>query len=402
MSRSLTIVLGVIIISAPSAFAADPPEPDIAKLVRYLGSPEFRDRQKAQTRLLEIGPTALPELRIGTKYPDAEVARACEVLVGQIRSAERQAIISGKKDMPGNAGKRFKDLVGDSKSARTLFVDMVEDERRALVAEQAAAKPASVAPIYRAEASWVEETWKKRFAEFEGRALTPEVRVKLRRASQEAVTPGEVTLVLFLGSYALPAVEKDASDVDAVLKASFLDVANLDGFKEPFRKLFVTWLENRRDEKAVKSGLSGAMFAIIPEAVPIARRVIADPKAEASLLGTSALMLGNFGSLDDLALLEKLRNDARLYSTVLTQKIADEVVQVQVRDQAIGMCIQLRNRKTRFETSGFEFGSPSPWWGALYSRPYKSVQQFESDKARETAHVKAWAWLERQAKEASK
>jgi hypothetical protein len=346
--------------------------------------------------LLEIGLRALPELRTGTANPDAEVASRCVELTKQIRAAEREAIISGKKNMPGEAGKRFKELVGDSKGSRTLFADMLENERRAAVAELVAADPAKATVFYRAEVAYVDQTWKKRFAELDGQAAKPQTKMKLRMASQETVPPGEVVLVFLLGSYPLPAGENDVADVESVLKASFIDLATLGGFAEPFRKLFVVWLEQRRDQNAVKAGLYGALFGVIPEAAPVARRVLADKKSETSLADTAALVLGNLGSVDDLSLLEALRDDTRTYASVAATKVGEETVKVQVRDQATAMSLQLR--KAQSFTYGFNFTQPSAWWAAQYGRPFKTVQHFDSDKEREAAHKKAWSWLDRQPK----
>jgi hypothetical protein len=375
---------------------AEPAEAEIAKLVRYLGSPEFRDRQTASARLLEIGPKALTALRTGTKNPDAEVARRCEGLIVQIRAADREALISGKKDLPGLAGKRFKELVGDSKASRTLFADMVDDDRRAAVAEQAAAEPVKAAKLYRDEVAWVEEAWKRKLIELDGQRLGRDPGSHFRQASYETVPPGEVVLSFFLGTFPLAAGDSDAADVNATLKATFISLANY-GDTAPFRKLFVTWLENRRDPKAVTSGLYAALYGVVPEAAPVARRVASDSKSSAELLGTAVIALGNLGSAEDSPLLVSLRNDTRTYKVPeIVDKVVKRTVEVQVRDQAAAMSLLLR--RTRVETYGFQITHPVVWWVSRGGRPFKTVDEFDSENDREAAHKRAWVWLDRQPK----
>jgi hypothetical protein len=388
------VAVGLFTLCRPSLASdkplADPPDAEIAKLVRHLGSPEFRDRQKASVRLLEIGPTALAALRAGTENSDAEVARRCEGLVVQIRAAERDALITGKKDLPGQAGKRFKELVGDSKAARTLFADMIDDERRAAVAELAATDRAKAAKLYRGEVAWVEDVWKRKLAELDGLRLGRDPERHFRRASQEAIPPGAVVLAFFLGAYSLGVGEPDAPDVEAVLKASFVDLATL-GETRPFRKLFATWLENRRDPTALRSGVDGALFAAVPEVVPVARRPAAEPKAPASVLGPALVALGNYGSLEDLPAISSFRSDTRTYQSY---KIGNRTLEVQLRDQAAAMSLLIR--RTRAQSYGFQHAVLTAWWSD--ARHFKTAQEFNSDRDREAAHKKAWAWLDQQPK----
>lgn len=369
----------------------DPLDAEVAKLVRYLGSPEFNDREKAEARLMELGLKALTGLRAGFNHHDLEVASRCEKIATRIRAAEREAIISGKKDMPGEAGKRFKELVGDSKASRTLFVYMTDDDRRGASVERAASDPAKADQVYREETGLVEQAWKKRFLEFNGVRLTR----KTRQASQETVTPGDVVEVLFLGSYPLPAGAKDESQVESVFKASFMDIATLEAYKEPVRKLFVKWLENRREANAIRTGLNAALRAYIPEAVPTARRIVLDPKSDASLVGVALLVLGNLGSLNELAALATLREDKRTYDSFESGKVTDTKVQLQVRDQATGMSLLLRKIQL---FPGVTVDSVHGEWWTFGGQAYKSVKHFESDKEREIGLAKAWNWLERQPK----
>jgi hypothetical protein len=283
------------------------------KLVRRLGSPDFADRESAEANLRGLGVSAKAAVVVGARSSDAEVTRRCQALLKQIRALERESLTAGRGPWPGPEGVRFKELVGDTPVARKLFAEMIADDRRADVIERAAASPADSARLYAAEVTRVSEAGDAVFAKFDGKLGDADEWVRFRDEFRRAVTPGDVCAVCFLGSIALPERADDPADVDHVLRASFIDLAG-GPLKEPFRKLFVAWLECRKEPKAAKAGLYAALYTGIPDVVGVARRRVLDAKAPAVATGTALLVLGHHGTLDDLAALSALRDDDRRLS----------------------------------------------------------------------------------------
>src|SRR4051812_16046986 len=124
MSTHQFAAVAVGLLAVIPAFGADPPTVDaeVAGLIKDLGSPRFAVRETAVQRLVELGPKAKAAVLAGTKDADPEVARRCEVALPRIQAQERKALVEGTGDWPAPAGVRFKELVGDSKEARSLFV----------------------------------------------------------------------------------------------------------------------------------------------------------------------------------------------------------------------------------------------------------------------------------------
>ena len=153
MHTNVFLVVAVGLAVCPAANGGDPPkvDPDVARLIKDLGSPRFAVREKAVQKLVELGPRAKLAVLIGTKDADPEVARRCEVVLPRIQAEERQGAGRRDRGWPAPAGVRFRDLVGDSKEARSLFVEMTGDDHRAGAADAAAHDPPLAARLYAAE-----------------------------------------------------------------------------------------------------------------------------------------------------------------------------------------------------------------------------------------------------------
>jgi hypothetical protein len=67
--------------TAASQPTSQPDDPLIASLIADLGSTDFRKRSAAQTRLSELGPTALPSLLRHINDPSPEIAERVQALV---------------------------------------------------------------------------------------------------------------------------------------------------------------------------------------------------------------------------------------------------------------------------------------------------------------------------------
>jgi hypothetical protein len=370
-------------------------EPDPTKLVRDLGSPRFATREAAEQKLVALGAKAKGAVLAGTKNPDAEVARRCGAILPKVRAAERKALVDGTIDWPAPAGTRFRDLAGDTNEARKLFVLMTEDDRRAAIAEAAAIEPGGAANLYAAEVARLvvaaEKTPNDVILPPAG-ADREAVLASVRDTHREAVGPADVTLALYLGAFAGPDGAPDPAGVTQLLRPSFFDLAT-GPQKRSFARLFTAWLDRRRDPKVVQAGLEAALFAHIPEAAPVARRLAADANTPGPVAGTAVLVLGYLGSKDDLARLSALRDDGRVFE-VHGRAGVEPAIDLQVRDVAAAMSLVLWGAvPANYGSEPFEHRA---WWTDSAAKPFTTPEVFQSSKARAAALKKAWEWLDQQ------
>lgn len=73
-------------------------------LIVKLGSMEYKVRQAASKRLVEIGPIALPALREASGHRDLEVMQRSEPAIGEIETRSRTATIAALRKIPLSAG----------------------------------------------------------------------------------------------------------------------------------------------------------------------------------------------------------------------------------------------------------------------------------------------------------
>ncbi|MBX9585333.1 MAG: hypothetical protein K2X87_33925, partial [Gemmataceae bacterium] len=288
----------------------------------------------------------------------------------------------------------FKEVAGDTDAGRALFAQMTADPARAKLLDRAAADPAVAAKRYADEVARLDKAWNDAFAPFVGQPAAPAgTESPTRKATDAAVPPADVLAVLFLGSLPHPEKSADPAEVNRTLEGSFIDLVN-GPQKAAARKLFAAWLDKRRDPGAVRAGLDGALYGAIPEAVPAARRWLADPKVTPGVAGTAALVLGNHGAAADLPRLAKLRDDARNY---LEYKTVDGAVHgTQVRDVTAAMSLLLRGED--FEKYGFDRVEHYAAKTGKDPAPFQAITCFEEEKARAAALKKAWDWLDAQPK----
>ncbi len=146
-SDLLAIVLWSLLLApvlqAAHLLAADEPptQQQLTQLVEQLGNDSYRIREQAQRELLEIGLLARKALVRGLRSPDLEIRLRARRLLAQVveeefegRLADFIADVNGTKehDLPG--WKRYRESVGNTRIARTLFVSMIREEMALLQA----------------------------------------------------------------------------------------------------------------------------------------------------------------------------------------------------------------------------------------------------------------------------
>src|SRR4051812_26094042 len=86
---------GVLLLAACSAFAAEPPKPDAAKLAPQLGSPDVAVKREAIYQLGKAGPgakAALPAVITALDDPDKQVWTGALAVIANIGPEAAEAV----------------------------------------------------------------------------------------------------------------------------------------------------------------------------------------------------------------------------------------------------------------------------------------------------------------------
>src|SRR5262249_21278917 len=129
------------------AQAGEPPartETKAPSPVQQLGSAIYTEREAAPREIIEMGARGPPAVRAGLNDSNTEIARRCAAILPLLTVEELKA--------PNHpAWARFRKLVGDTDASRKMFLDMIDDPRRATILEAAEANPDRAGAIYKDE-----------------------------------------------------------------------------------------------------------------------------------------------------------------------------------------------------------------------------------------------------------
>jgi RNA polymerase sigma factor (sigma-70 family) len=376
---------------------ADPAE----ALVRQLGSPEFAEREAAEKELRKLGANALPAVRAGLKSDVPEVVERCARLLPVLR-------VEHLKSNGHPVWKKFANIAGESKESATLYAEMVGDPRRAEVLEAVVEKPDSAGAVYQGELNRGIKALREGYdaAERRNRNLSG-----LNHPDSGVPNRGELALLLFLGTFPKTADTtpdaavgwRDGLHANLFSYALSWSVAGnqneipiFDGQKNPLpapvRKLLAAWLGVRRDPHMIQHGFGLAKSHEVREALPVARRVVADKTYATKERAAALLAVGMFGDTADLPLLEPLFDcPDEFHNTNYTYQGGKQVsIVTQVRDAAYGVALKLHGVEPI--DYGYEMCVEYKTRGksVLQSRYYLG---FRSDEARTASHDQVKAFL---------
>jgi hypothetical protein len=363
--------------------AADPSAPG---WVDRLASRRFAERQAAEARLVASWPRSLLALDRGRRHGDPEVAERCAEVFACLREAERERFRLGCREL-GGAWPAFRERAGDSDAARELFLAMTHDPARERELALAAADPAEAARLYAREAVRNQQRGDALGAmRRQGRAED-----ELRDMLGLVTTPADVAGVLFLGSLDRPASAREPANLCWTFGPTFVR-ASAGPYGVPLRTLFANWLQSAREPRAIDTALEAAAYARLREALPVARRLAADPALPPHRLEPALVVLGNLGGVGDLELLRRFRDDDRVVAAIDTRFGRSELMAC---DLAASMSLALRGEEIEeYGFRGFHYLT-RPWW--LQGGPHKRPQRpglFRDPDARPAALARAWGWLE--------
>jgi len=329
-----------------------PPDPaKVAELVRNLGSGSYRLRETATRALARIGVPAKAELLKALESPDAEVRYRARLVLSEVLELDFKVRLEAfiedvhgkhEHDLPG--WQQFRDQVGDGPVARRLFADIVRSEPALLEAGELGGEYAGAA--------------------FEGRCqqIQEGMRVPGRQAERQ-VQVGTVAALLFVG----------AQDKVDISMQSAMSVTNF-CYQQPFRqaiaggdsapvlkKLVGGWVRRdfASDSTAAYQTMMLALQFNVREGVEPALAMLKDGGGNPHMRQYALLVVGKFGSTDDIQRLEPLLEDqaicAQQQIAVPTEiakedpanpkAMKNEMMETQIRDVALAVIIHLSGQK---------------------------------------------------------
>ena len=225
-----------------------PSDPRFAfELVRQLGSPRYRDREKAATELVRMGRAAKPALVEGEKNTDPEVQARCEQLLPQALALDLAFRVDrflshteGKLDHDLPLRKTYREKVGTDENARKLYADLLKANGALL--EVAEEEPARLTDR-------VQQRYMEMYAEMFGNPLARGVRGEYRPG---AISAAELCCVLFASS--LPAYKPAQPDwllANLYTQPLFTNVLKNEKDGTAYRKLFFGYVEARADDNLI-------------------------------------------------------------------------------------------------------------------------------------------------------
>lgn len=367
----------IILTLVGTAVAASPtPDPKAKSLVQQLGSPRYRERERAATDLLHMGRAAIVALTEGKTNSDPEVQARCEQLLPQAKSLDlMQRIERFRKDADGKLEhelpmwKSFREKIGTDQLARNLFADMllVNGELLELMEEQ---------PDKLTER--VQKRAQEMYQELYG---NPWGNLQLTDQTALRSIANEVCCLLFAATS--PSYKPTPGDwmlANHFPQPHFINVLKDAKTGVPYRRVFFHYLDARMDDNTVNQCYWVLCQFKSTEAADVMAKALkgaklSQPYSKAMAMST----IGTIGSKEHVAAVEPyLKDDTQVQQFVGKGRRGS----VRLRDVALAMTIHLSGKNPK------DYGY---MWNVYPNQPLQYHQLgFATDEDR-TAAFKKWA-----------
>jgi hypothetical protein len=323
ISASLALLAGV---RADESVAppVDDPQVSVELLVQMLGDERFAKRERATSRLVEIGSTAKEALRQGTQHPDREIRYRCLRILALVEENDFQrrlaAFATGQDEEHGLPGwQRYHEQFGGQAESRAMFVEMQRAEPDLMKSIEAGTQA-------------VGKTLEARCLEIQQR----------QPFTREPVSLGSIVAMLFAVSDQQVRVPQTTGAVLATLcyQPEIHNAMHDAGRRPIVRRLLGDWI-NRNDNWAVFQNLALAMRYEMKEGLAAARQLIENPGNQPYVRQNAVLAIVKLGSRSDIPLLETLLEDE---SRCAIQKIQDKTYETQLRDVALAAILLIKGK----------------------------------------------------------
>lgn len=346
-------------------------EQQIQALVRQLGDKSFRARQRATQELTRIGVHAKQALLAALADPDAEIRfRARHILVSVLDSdfdlqlAAFAADVDGKQehDLPGWT--RFRELAGDDRAARLLFVEMQHAERGLLQSEESS--PETVGDLLDTRTQQLQQRMQDQDAAQRKQPSLASISALLLVATNERVQVSTQA-----GSYLC----------NFAYQNTFQQAMLEQRRSRPLHKLLAKWVQRDFGADATVSyqTLMLALRYDLKEGVQPALAVVQGAAIQPHMRQYGILALAKLGGKDYIQALEPLLEDE---SACASRTVGDAQVDTQIRDVALAALLHITGQD--LATYGFADVQEIPM--LLYNT---ATLGFADDETRQKA-LKHW------------
>jgi hypothetical protein len=285
------------------------------ELVQQLGDEQFAVRERAMTRLIEIGLPAREALLDGRKHADREIRYRCERIASLVEELDFQRRLSsfsaGRSDghdLPG--WKQYRTRFGDDAEIRALFVEMQEAESDLMQA--VANGPQGVQNAVRERCLLLQQA---------------------QRSGGQPITPGNIAALLFaVGEADVNLDMQSTSMLYTVCRQPAMNEAMSDRSRgKILRKMLGSWIESS-DGWAAYQTLFLAMQYELKEGLVPARKLLENPAEQPYARQQAILTVAKLGDDSYIELLESLLDDP---SRCTAHRINNVTYETQVRDVAL-------------------------------------------------------------------
>lgn len=317
-----------------------------ALLVEQLGAEEFALRERATTRLIELGLAAKNAVEAGKTHPDREIRFRCErilQIVGEMDFQRRltafQAGRSDGLDLP--AWRRFRELYGDDGETRNLFAQMQQAEAELLQALENG--PQGVARVAEARTIHLQQS---------------------QRRAGEATSLGSIAALLFaaVGDNVNLGLQTSYHLVNFCNQASFVEGMNDPAKSKVLRKMLSQWIPRSTGTVAQQCMFLAIRYDLKEGLIP-ATRILQNVGEQPFIRQTAIMTVAKLGDATHAHLLETALEDA----TRLGSHRSDNVqYETQLRDVALAALLILKQQDPKqfgfdrikmSESSVFNFGT---------------------------------------------
>jgi hypothetical protein len=357
-----------------------PPAP--ADLVKKLGDKSFKIRHDAAYQLVRQGSAAVPALMDGTRDPDPEVSERCRLLLPQAEALERNEKLTELLRDPaaappkGLAGlEQFLKITGDSRVAREVYAELMGIFFEGMEAREKDAKKAG--EIFQ---QFCDEAYARYRASIQTGRYSPDAAYN---------TPADITFFYVMaGDTRLKQSGlRNSGRGQILLNGTKVQTGLTSGERAPvMKKLFLHWLENEPESYMQSRGFQLAAQAKLPEALPIAVKLLEKKDQLGNSYGKAQIMttLVGLATKDHIRLVEPYLTNKDVVTTVNFGN--GKQTTVQLRDVAMGVCVQLAGQKP------LDYGFDTSQFGGGFSPSSYIYYGFSDDKSRDDAHAKWKDW----------
>jgi hypothetical protein len=346
MAVAALVAAAAVVRVSPDPRTLEVPAAERAKvrsLVRRLASPVFDERDAATEQLRAMGRRALADLaRSATTDPDAEVRFRCENLIPAAAARDFNARLAVfladsagryEHDLPGWA--TFRKLTGGDPLARELFAELLRSEpNRGLIAVMGRDK----AELERRVIARRHELYARMYR----RGLPPAWAASTERYEPTLVdAAGLMFAETLIGDKVTPrGALRMATPYTLLMRSGLRSELTTERLGPVVRKLTVAWMDSRTTATSLSQVLTLASVVRQDAVGKYAAKLIQAPGATAFQRVSAAAAVVQAGRREDLPALVPLLSD-----TAVVQPGADGEEDIQVRDVALALVVQLSGRE---------------------------------------------------------